>query len=70
MIDWLKDNVGWICRIVTTVCAVVTLICLLTKKNGNKQTIKSYQPTPKQDEKHQQYPEKKSKISRIIEKTP
>lgn len=52
MIDWLKDNVGWICPIVMAVCAVVTLICLLTKKkNGNKQTIKSYQPTPKQDEK-------------------
>jgi hypothetical protein len=27
MIDWLKDNVGWICPIVMAVCAVVTLIC-------------------------------------------
>lgn len=43
MIDWLKDNVGWICPIVMAVCAVVTLICHYPhkKKNGNKQTISS-----------------------------
>lgn len=41
MVDWIKDNYGWICGIVVAICAVLTLLHLYFHKEKDKgnQTI-------------------------------
>ena len=36
MIDWIKDNYGWICGIVGAICAVLTLLHLYFHKDKDK----------------------------------